>query len=121
VFAAVGLALSVIGVYGVVAYRVRQREREFGIRLALGAAPHRVARSVVRTGAVYAVAGLLIGIPAAFMLARLMQSVVFGITAHDPLTFVAVPASIVAVTLLACCVPARRAARLDPTTTTRGD
>jgi predicted permease len=121
VFAAVGLALSVIGVYGVVAYRVRQREREFGIRLALGAAPERVARSVVRTGAVYAVAGVLIGIPAAFLLSQLMQSVVFGITTHDPLTFIAVPASIVAATLLACGVPARRAARIDPTASMRAD
>src|SRR5699024_3756102 len=68
VFAAVGLSLGVIGVYGVVAYRVRQQEREFGIRLALGAGPSRIAQSVARQGVFYAAAGLLVGLPAAFVL-----------------------------------------------------
>jgi putative ABC transport system permease protein len=119
VFAAVGLALGVVGVYGVVAYRVRQREREFGIRLALGAGPDRIARAVFRQGGTYALAGLAIGLPAAFALARLMASVVFGITPHDPLTFAALPCAVVIATLLACALPARRAARVDPVTTMR--
>lgn len=119
VFAAVGLALAVIGVYGVVAYRVRQRQREFGIRLALGSAPARIARGVLRDGAGYAAAGLAVGLPAAFGLARLMQSVVFGITTHDPLTFTALPAAVVLATMAGCALPARRAARVDPLKTMR--
>jgi putative ABC transport system permease protein len=121
VFAAAGLALGAIGVYGVVAYRVRQRQREFGIRLALGARPGRIAQSVLRQGAGYATAGLAIGLPAAFALARLMQSVVFGVSTHDPVTFVALPAVVSVATLLACVLPARRAARVDPVMTMRAD
>jgi predicted permease len=121
VFAAVGLALGVIGVYGVVAYRVRQREREFGIRLALGAGSDAIARSVVIQGLRYAISGLLIGLPAAFAMTRLMDSVVFGVTTRDPLTFVAVPGAIVTATLAASLLPARRAASVDPVTTMRGE
>ena len=86
VFAGIGLVLGVVGVYGVVAYRVRQQEREFGIRLALGARPDRVLTTVLAQGAGYAAAGLAIGLPAAFALARLMDSVIFGITSHDAVT-----------------------------------
>lgn len=121
VFAAVGLALGVIGVYGVVAYRVRQREREFGIRLALGAGPERIAQSVLGQGAAYAGAGLLVGLPAAFGATRLMHAVVFGITTRDPMTFIALPVAVVAATMLACALPARRAARVDPAITMRGE
>ena len=121
VFAASGLALGVIGVYGVVAYRVRQREREFGIRLALGAGPDRIARSVLRQGAAYAAAGMLVGLPAAFGLTRLMESVVFGVTTHDLLTFAALPTMVGLTTLLACALPARRASRFDPAMTMRSD
>jgi putative ABC transport system permease protein len=121
VFAASGLALAVLGVYGVVAYRVRQREREFGIRLALGGGPGRLARSVLGQGTGYAVAGFAVGLPAAFALARLMHSVVFEITTHDALTFTVVPAVIAAATLAACVFPARRAGRVDPMTALRGD
>jgi predicted permease len=121
VFAAVGLALSVIGVYGVVAYRVRQREREFGIRLALGGAPARIAGNVLRDGVFYGAAGVCVGVPAALALARLMQSVVFGISTHDPLTFVAFPAAIVAATLAGTLLPARRASRVDPLAALRAE
>jgi predicted permease len=121
VFAAVGLVLGVIGVYGVVAYRVRQQQREFGIRLALGAGPQLIAQGVLRQGAYYAGAGLLIGLPAAFGLTRLMESVVFGVTTHDPLTFMVLPVAVTLTTLLACAIPARRAARVDPVTTMRGE
>ena len=121
VFAMVGLALGVVGVYGVVAYRVRQREREFGIRLALGAGPDSIAKGVVIQGLRYAIAGLLIGVPAAFALTRLMDSVIYGVTTRDPLTFVALPVAIVAATLMASLLPARRAARVDPVTTMRGE
>jgi putative ABC transport system permease protein len=121
VFAAVGLMLGVVGVYGVVAYRVRQQEREFGIRLALGAGPDRIAQGVLTQGAWYAVSGLLIGIPAAFALTRVMDSVVFGVTAHDPLTFTALPLAVTLTTLIACAIPARRAARVNPVTTMRAE
>jgi len=114
IFAAAGLSLGLIGVYGVAAYRVRQREREIGIRLALGARPSSMATNVVSQGLRHAIAGIAIGLPAAFVLSRVMSSVVFGITARDPLTFTALPILIVAVTTLACYLPARRASRIDP-------
>jgi putative ABC transport system permease protein len=121
VFAAVGLLLGVIGVYGVVAYRVRQQEREFGIRLALGAAPERLAQRVLRQGVLYAAAGIVLGVPTAFALSRLMESVLFGVTTRDPLTFTLLPIAVTATTVLACLVPARRAARVNPVTTMRAE
>ena len=121
VFAAVGLALGVIGVYGVVAYRVRQQEREIGIRLALGAGPTRIAGNVARQGLIYDAAGLAVGLPAAFVLARLMESVLFGVTTHDVATFTALPMAVTMATLLACAVPAWRAARVSPMRTMKGD
>jgi predicted permease len=114
IFAAAGLGLGLIGVYGVAAYRVRQREREIGIRLALGARPSAMAKHVVSQGVGHAIAGVAIGLPAAFLLSRVMSSTVFGVTPRDPLTFTALPILIVAVTALACYLPARRAARVDP-------
>jgi putative ABC transport system permease protein len=121
VFAAVGLALGVIGVYGVVAYRVRQQEREIGIRLALGAGPSRIAGNVARQGLLYAGAGLAVGLPAAFVLARLMESVLFGVRTHDVMTFTALPVAITLATLLACSIPAWRASRVNPMTTMKGE
>ena len=121
IFAAAGLALGLVGVYGVVAYRVRQREREIGIRLALGARPKEEARRVVAQGAWHAVAGVAIGLPAAFFLSRVMGSLLFGVSTRDPLTFTTLPVLIVAVTTFACYLPARRAARVDPVTAIRQD
>jgi putative ABC transport system permease protein len=121
VFAGAGLALGLVGVYGVVAYRVRQREREIGIRLALGAHPSAMAKSVVAQGAWHAAAGVAIGVPAAFLMSRVMSSLLFGVTTHDPLTFTMLPLLIVCVTTLACYLPARRAARVDPVVAIRTD
>jgi hypothetical protein len=121
VFAAVGLSLGVIGVYGVVAYRVRQQEREFGIRLALGAGPARIAQNVARQGVFYAASGLAVGLPAAFLLTRLMESVLFDVSTHDSVTFVALPVAVTIATLLACAIPAARAARTSPMTSMKGD
>lgn len=121
IFAAAGLGLGLVGVYGVVAYRVRQREREIGIRLALGAKPKEVARRVIAQGASHAIVGVAIGLPAAFFLSRVMASLLFGVTARDPVTFTVLPILVVAVTALACYLPARRAARVDPVTAIKVD
>ena len=121
IFAAAGLGLGLVGVYGVVAYRVRQREREIGIRLALGARPGAMSRNVMAQGVLHATAGIALGLPAAFLLSRVMSSMVFGVTTHDPVTFTALPVLIVAVTTLACYLPARRASRVDPVTAIRAD
>ena len=121
VFAAAGLGLGLIGVYGVVAYRVRQREHEIGIRLALGARPSSMAKKVMTQGVQHAIAGIALGLPAAFLLSRVMSSMVFGVTTRDPLTFTTLPILIVAVTSLACYLPARRAARVDPVVAIKQD
>jgi predicted permease len=117
VFAITGLLLALVGVYGVVAHWVRQREREFGIRVALGAAPARLAGSVLQQGALFAAIGIVIAIPVALALARFMQSVVYDIAARDAATFVTLPIIVLAVTLAAAYLPARRAARVDPALT----
>jgi putative ABC transport system permease protein len=121
VFAGAGLLLALVGTYGVVAYRVRQREREIGIRVALGAAPAAMARSVVWSGVRYAMAGLVVGLPAAFALSRVMQSVIFGVTPRDPITFVTLPVVILAATVAASYLPSRRAARVDPVSAMRAE
>jgi predicted permease len=111
---AMALALGLIGIYGVISYTVSQRKREIGIRLALGAQGGDVVSMVLRQGAKLAILGVCIGVAAAFVLARLMTSLLFGVTAHDPLTFAAVVALLILVALLACYIPARRAMRVDP-------
>ena len=114
VFACVGLAIVVSGVYGVVAYSVRRRERELGIRLALGAAPRSVGTLVVRQGLLYALAGFAVGAPIAFALAGFMRTLLFGIQPRDPLTFVGLCAVVAFATLAATLLPAMRAQRVDP-------
>jgi predicted permease len=111
---AMALALGIIGIYGVMSYTVSQRNREIGIRLALGAQGGDVMQMVLRQGATLALVGVLIGIVAALALSRLMTNLLFGVTAHDPLTFVAVAALLILVALLACFIPARRATLVDP-------
>jgi ABC-type antimicrobial peptide transport system permease subunit len=111
---AMALALGIIGIYGVISYTVSQRKREIGIRLALGAQSGDVVSMVLRQGAKLALLGVCIGVVAAFGLARLMTSLLFGVTAHDPLTFGAVAALLILVALVACYVPARRAMKVDP-------
>jgi putative ABC transport system permease protein len=113
-FASVGLALALVGVYGVVAYSVTLRRREIGIMMALGAARGRVMRLVLKQGIAYGVAGLAIGVPAAVIASRLLRSLLFGITPTDPGTYVLLSAAILTVVCLAASVPAARAARIDP-------
>jgi putative ABC transport system permease protein len=121
VFAAAGVLLSVVGLYGVVAVRVRQREREIGIRMALGATGRAMATAVVGQGLRQAGIGLLVGVPAALALTRLMGSLVYGISPRDPLTFAALPLLVAVVAAAACYLPARRAARVDPVVAIRSD
>jgi predicted permease len=113
------LVLGLIGIYGVISYTVSQRKREIGIRLALGAHDGEVLQMVLRQGAKLAVCGVGIGIVAALGLTRLMENLLFGVTGHDPMTFVAVAALLVLVAVLACGIPARRATRVDPIVTLR--
>jgi ABC-type antimicrobial peptide transport system permease subunit len=111
---AMALVLGLIGIYGVISYTVSQRQREIGIRLALGAQQANVLHMVLRQGTKMALVGVAIGMSAAFALTRLMSSLLFGVTAHDPMTFAAVAALLILVALLACYVPALRAMRVDP-------
>lgn len=114
VFAILGLVLGAVGIYGVVAYGVRQRTRELGIRAALGADGTTIARLVVGSGLRYAVIGVALGIPAALAASRLMRGLIFGIAPTDPVSFAAVPLLMLAVAAAASWVPARRAAKADP-------
>ena len=111
---AMALALGIIGIYGVMSYTVSLRKREIGIRLALGAQGGNVLQMVLKQGAKLTLVGVAIGIGAAFGLTRLMTHLLFGVAAHDPLTFVAVAALLLLIALLACYIPARRAALVNP-------
>jgi predicted permease len=119
VFGAVGLTLATVGLYGVMSYSVRRRTREIGIRMALGARAGGVLRLVARQGLALAGIGVAIGLALALMLSRFAASLLYGIGATDPLTFVVVPALLLAVAVLAVLLPARRAARTDPLTALR--
>ncbi len=113
-FAALALALSCVGIYGVISYLVSERTREIGVRMALGAQRSDVLRLILGQGAAMALLGVALGVVLAFGLTRLMSSQLFGVTAHDPLTFAGVAAVLILVALAACYVPARRATRVDP-------
>jgi predicted permease len=113
-FGALALFIAAIGIYGVISYSVAQRTHEFGVRLALGAATRDVLTMVVKQGAILAAIGIAIGLAAAFGLMRLMASLLYGVRASDPLTFVAVSLLLAGVALLASYIPARRAMKVDP-------
>jgi predicted permease len=113
-FALVALALAFLGVYGVMGFTVSRRTREIGLRMALGAAPGRILLDVLRDGLLLVGPGLSLGIVAALVLARFLSSLLFGVTASDPLTFVAVAVVLLAVAAVACYIPGRRASSLNP-------
>ena len=118
-FALVALLLAAVGVHGVLGYSVAERTREIGIRMALGARPDRVLRTVVGQGMALALAGVAIGLVGAWLSTRLLSSLLFGIAPTDPVTFLSVPIGLALVAFIASMLPARRATRVDPVTALR--
>jgi ABC-type antimicrobial peptide transport system permease subunit len=121
VFAALALALTVIGLYGVISYLVNQRTQEIGIRMALGAQVRHIMQLILKHGVVLVSLGVVIGLVAAILLTRLMSHMLYGITATDPATFSAIALLLTFVALVACYLPARRAAQVDPVVALRSE
>jgi putative ABC transport system permease protein len=120
-FSLASLLLAAVGIYGVLAYSVARRTREIGVRVALGAAPGRILRLVVGSGARMVVAGAATGMAAALLLSGLMKGLLFGISPRDPLSFLLAPIVLIAVALLAAYIPARRAAHISPVDALRAE
>jgi putative ABC transport system permease protein len=114
VFGGLALSLAVVGVYGVLSYSVSQQTREIGVRMAMGAQSGRILRLVVGQGMRLAIAGLTLGILIALAATRVLSSLLFGVSAQDPLIFGSVSLVLAAAAILACYIPARRATRVDP-------
>jgi predicted lysophospholipase L1 biosynthesis ABC-type transport system permease subunit len=114
VFAGVALLITVIGLYGMLAYLVAERRREIGIRMALGAQPGNVLRLVIGQGLRLALIGVIVGLLGAWGLTRFMQTLLFGVNPTDPGTFAAIGVLLLFVALMACWLPARRATKVDP-------
>jgi len=120
-FAALALILAIIGLYGLLAFTVTQRQREIGIRMALGAQRFDVLNLVVGQGMRLVLIGACIGLLGSFALTRVLTSVLFKVEPTDPLTFVTVTLSLCVVALLACYIPARRATKIDPMVALRNE
>jgi putative ABC transport system permease protein len=114
IFAGLALVLAAVGLYGVISYSVSQRTREIGIRMALGASHKSVLRLVVGQGIVLASVGVAIGVVASFFLTKFMATLLFGVSPTDPITFVAISVLLIAVSIVASVIPARRAMKVDP-------
>ena len=120
-FGAASLILACVGLYGLMSYLVLQRTGEIGLRLALGAIPAQVLRMVLRESFTLVAVGLVVGLAVAWSVRRLVESLLFGLSAADPLTYVVVAGALITVTLLASLRPAHRAARVDPMIALRAD
>ena len=120
-FAGVSLLLSALGIYGVMSYSVLQRRHEIGIHMAVGAEPRDILRLVLKRGLVLTCIGLAIGLAGAVALTQTMQSLLFGISASDPVSFAAATTLLMLVAMLACLLPARRAMHVDPTVALRDE
>jgi ABC-type antimicrobial peptide transport system permease subunit len=118
-FAVLAVLLAAIGIYGVIAWHVAQRTREFGIRLSLGAEPGTILRLAIRQGLVLAGLGIAIGLVGALVLTRFLVSLLHGVAATDPMTFVGVTLLFLAIAVVASWLPARQAARIDPSSALR--
>jgi ABC-type antimicrobial peptide transport system permease subunit len=114
IFGGLALVLASVGIYGVISFAVSQRTREIGVRMALGAKPADVLGMILKEGLKLVVLGVVLGVTAALTLTRLLEGMVYGVRVRDPLIFVMVNLLMVAVALLACYLPARRATRVDP-------
>ena len=113
-FAILALTLAAVGIYSTMSVYVGSRTKEFGIKLALGAQPRLLRRTVLRQGLLLTSAGVVVGVAGALALTRTIKSLLFEVSATDPLVFIAVPLLLVAVSLIACYTPARRATKVDP-------
>lgn len=114
VFGLLALGLASVGLYGIMAYSVNRRKREIGVRMALGATPESVLRLILKQGMSLVLAGVMIGLAAALAVARLLERMLYGVSASDPISVAAAASMLLAVALMACYVPARAASRLDP-------
>jgi putative ABC transport system permease protein len=114
IFAAVALVLAAVGIYGVMSYSVAQRTHELGIRMALGAQRRDLLKLAIGAGLKLVLIGVVLGLSASFVLTRVMSSLLFGVSATDPLTYTSISILMISVALLASYIPARRAARVDP-------
>ncbi len=121
IFAATSLVLALIGLYGLLAYSVRQRVAEIGVRIALGASRARVISMVVRQGIRLVLVGLALGLAAAFVSVRFLAGVLYGVSPYDPWTFVAAPALVLLAALIACSAPAWHAAHIEPVEALRSE
>jgi putative ABC transport system permease protein len=113
-FAVMGLVLTAVGIYGVISYAASRRTHEIGVRMALGAKSNNVLALVIRKGLMLILIGVVVGVAGALALTRVLKSLLYGVTATDPVTFIAVSLLLTAVGLLACYIPARRATKIDP-------
>jgi predicted permease len=119
IFAAIALVLAGVGIFSIMAQSVRQREQELGVRIALGAQPGQILRMVIVQGMILVLIGITLGLVATFFLGRLISSLLFGVSALDPLIYLSVPLLLAAVALFANYIPGRRATKVDPITTLR--
>jgi putative ABC transport system permease protein len=120
-FAVVALILAAVGLYGVLAYQVARRRHEIGVRMALGSSVSGVVRSVLRSGFVLVVIGLVLGLPTSLLAQQLIRGLLFQVGPGDPIPYLAATFFLGAVGFLACALPARRAARVDPVVAFRAE